>query len=51
MPLLAQQSGSDIIEFNLGRTPLSAYAREVILGPSADTLPAWWEEQQSQTGR
>lgn len=41
-PQLACRSGARVVEFNVERTPLSAYAYEVILGPAAVELPRWW---------
>jgi len=42
LPYRAKRAGAKIIEFNVERTPLSAVADEVILGPAAETLPRWW---------
>lgn len=42
LPQLAQRSGARVVEFNVERTPISAYADEVILGPAAVELPRWW---------
>ena len=44
VPLWAKQKGAYVIEFNLQRTPISAYADEVILGPAAVEVPKLWAE-------
>lgn len=44
MPLWAKQGGAYLIEINLQRTPISAYADEVILGPAAVEAPKLWAE-------
>jgi NAD-dependent deacetylase len=44
VPLWAKQRGAYVIEFNLQRTPISAYADEVILGPAAVEVPKLWAE-------
>jgi len=50
LPHYTVEKGGRIIEFNMERTPLSPYAAEVILGPSEETLPAWWEEFRKEIG-
>jgi NAD-dependent deacetylase len=42
MPMMAKGSGAYVIEINIERTPLSAWADEVILGPAAEELPKLW---------
>lgn len=42
LPQLAHHAGARVVEFNVERTPISAYADEVILGPAAVALPRWW---------
>jgi NAD-dependent deacetylase len=42
MPTTAKESGAYLIEINMERTPLSAWADEVILGPAAEELPRLW---------
>jgi NAD-dependent SIR2 family protein deacetylase len=44
LPAVAHRAGAYVVEFNLERTPISAYADEVILGPVGRTLPEWWEK-------
>ncbi|HHB91008.1 MAG TPA: NAD-dependent deacylase [Anaerolineae bacterium] len=50
LPHYTRERGGRIIEFNMARTPLSPYADETILGPSEETLPAWWEAFQAELG-
>ncbi len=42
LPFSTLERGGVVIEFNMTRTELSPYVDEVILGPSEETLPAWW---------
>lgn len=44
LPYLTKQAGRQVFEFNTERTPLSALADAVFLGPSEETLPAWWAD-------
>jgi len=43
LPFYALERGRRVIEFNMMRTALSPRVSEVILGPSEETLPAWWK--------
>lgn len=42
LPAIAKDRGAYLIEVNVERTPLSAYADEVILGPAAEQVPKLW---------
>jgi NAD-dependent deacetylase len=42
LPAIARDKGAYLIEVNVERTPLSAYADEVVLGPAAEELPRLW---------
>jgi NAD-dependent deacetylase len=42
VPLWAKQEGAHVVEINVRRTPISAYADEVILGPAAIEVPNLW---------
>jgi NAD-dependent deacetylase len=42
LPAMAKNRGAYLIEINLEKTPLSAYADEVILGAAAEELPKLW---------
>lgn len=42
LPAIASDKGGYLIEVNVERTPLSAYADEVVLGPAAEELPKLW---------
>jgi NAD-dependent deacetylase len=42
LPAIARDKGGYLIEVNVERTPLSAYADEVVLGPAAEELPKLW---------
>lgn len=44
LPFDTLQRGGKVYEFNTERTPLSSHATAVFLGPSEQTLPAWWAE-------
>lgn len=44
LPFQTLRRGGAIYEFNTERTPLSPHAAAVFLGPSEQTLPAWWVE-------
>jgi NAD-dependent deacetylase len=44
VPLWAKQGGAYVMEINVQRTPISAYADEVILGPAAVEVPKLWAE-------
>ncbi|MFN8472980.1 MAG: NAD-dependent deacylase [Anaerolineae bacterium] len=41
LPIVALRRGAQVVEFNLEATELSDYS-QLILGPAAETLPAWW---------
>ena len=41
LPLVALRHGGRVVEFNVEPTDLSRYS-ELVLGPAAETLPAWW---------
>jgi len=43
LPLYTRRRGGQIIEFNTQPTPLSPHALS-LFGPSAETLPRWWEQ-------
>lgn len=43
IPLIAEAAGARLIEFNLERTPLSAYVDEIHLGAATETLETWWK--------
>jgi NAD-dependent deacetylase len=43
LPLVALQNGARLVEVNPAETPLSARAHEVLRGPAAELLPAWWK--------
>jgi NAD-dependent deacetylase len=43
LPLVALRNGARLVEVNPAETGLSAYAHEVLRGPAAELLPAWWE--------
>jgi NAD-dependent deacetylase len=42
VPLWAKHGGAYVIEINVQRTPISAYADEVILGPAAVEVAKLW---------
>ncbi len=44
LPLIAQNAGARVIEFNISRTALTANVDESIFGPATQTLPAWWNQ-------
>jgi len=41
LPLVAPRNGARLVELNPAETAL---AHEVLRGPAAELLPAWWEE-------
>jgi NAD-dependent deacetylase len=43
LPLIAKSKGAEIIEMNLGPTPLTQHADLSILGPATITLKKWWD--------
>jgi NAD-dependent deacetylase len=44
IPLIAQDAGAQIIEFNLEPTPLTPYVDDSIQGPVGQTLLMWWNQ-------
>jgi NAD-dependent deacetylase len=44
LPIIAQEAGAYVIEFNLEPTPLSPYVDECHYGPAGITLPLWWKD-------
>jgi NAD-dependent deacetylase len=44
LPVVALRNGARVIEVNPRETPLSAHAHQLLRGPAAEVLPAWWEE-------
>jgi NAD-dependent deacetylase len=42
LPLIAKRNGARLVEINPDETPLSEFADEVLHGPAASELPAWW---------
>jgi NAD-dependent deacetylase len=42
LPLIAKRNGARLVEINPDETPLSDFADEVLRGPAARELPAWW---------
>ena len=44
LPLVALGNGARLVEVNPAETPLSAHAHEVLRGPAAEMLPAWWRK-------
>jgi len=44
LPLVALRNGARVVEVNPAETPLSAHAHEVLRGPAAEMLPAWWKK-------
>ena len=42
LPLAALRNGAYLVEVNPAETPLSAHAHEILRGPAAEMLPAWW---------
>lgn len=49
LPLVAQQSGARVLEFNLEETPISHQADEVFQGPASTQLAAWWQGVRKST--
>ncbi|MFN2290134.1 MAG: SIR2 family NAD-dependent protein deacylase [Anaerolineae bacterium] len=43
LPVVALDRGAYVVEVNPQSTPLSAVVDEVIRGPAAQALPAWWQ--------
>jgi len=44
LPLVALRNGARVVEVNPAETPLSADAHEVLRGPAAEMVPAWWKK-------
>lgn len=42
LPLVALRNGARLVEVNSAETPLSTHAHEILRGPAAGVLPAWW---------
>jgi NAD-dependent deacetylase len=49
LPLLAQQNGATVVEFNPQPTPISEAVDEVVRKPAAVALPRWWRTWSSST--